>query len=365
MSDDSANPVDSADSDDVGTQQPVSEELIPAEVLSPIPGRPLDPPPKPMPPALMALENRSSWGKVLRHTLTRFNAAHSTLISAGTAYYAFVAMFSLLALVYGVAALLNADAIADWLTDALQEALPGLVGSDGVDPEALAKTGQTASLVGLGVLLVSGSAVMSALSNSLHTIYGSPLDGRNVIRRRILLLGWLVLLGALLLLSYGLTTAASAFGDDILDHFGLDSSLVRALMLLGVWLLAYALDAVFLALLLANLGGVRPNRKSLLPGVLLGALVLAVLKELMGTIVAWSVDKPQYGSLAIPVGILLVFWLQSFAVYGSAALVAGIAETEELHTYPGPHKNAGVQTDPGMQTDPGRQTDPGMQNPSA
>ena len=48
----------------------------------------------------------------------------------------------------------------------------------------------------------------------------------------------------------------------------------------------------------------------------------------MALLVAFTVDKPQYGAFAAPIGVLFVLYLQSTALYGAAALTAGIAERD-------------------------------------
>ena len=90
---------------------PDSDQLDdPAEVLTPIPGELLGPPPKDKPEAVRDLEQRNRWAQAAWPALQRFKVANATLMAGGTAYYAFVAMFSLLAFAYGVTTLLSADA---------------------------------------------------------------------------------------------------------------------------------------------------------------------------------------------------------------------------------------------------------------
>jgi membrane protein len=319
------------DTDDPDPDDPDTAQK-PSDVLTLIPGDSLDQPPKPKPDLVETLEDKSPWAKAVWNALLRFKTAQSTLIAAGTAYYAFIAMFSLLALVYGIAALFNADEIAKWMTDALEDTLPGLVGDDGINPDTLARVGRASSLIGLVLLALAGSAVMNALSGALHTIFGAPSDGRNFVLQKARLLGWLAVLGPLMLISYALTTTMNAFGEDILSDLNIESGVTKALLTIAVAVVGFALDALLLFLVLGHLGGIRPNRRSILPGALLGALVFAVFKELMALILEFSIDKPQYGSFAVPIGILFVFWLQFTAVYACASLTAGIAETPELHT---------------------------------
>jgi membrane protein len=309
------------------TDRTAAEDGAPAPVLTPIPGTPIDAPPRPVPKAVHRLERTSPWATVAWKAYGRFRASRSPLIAGGTAYYAFLAMFSLLALVYGVAALVSADRIAEWLTDALEEALPGLIGDEGIDPDTLARVGRTSSVVGLVLLVWSGSAVMVAASDGLHQIYGAPPDGRNVAQRRLHLLGWLAVIGPLVVLSYTLSTAVGGFGQALLEEWGVDSAVTRALVLVVATLLTFGLDVGIMVLLLGRLGGIRPARRPLLVGAVVGAVVIGLFKALMAVIVSWSVDKPQYGSFTIPIAVLVVLWLQALGLYASACLTAGAADT--------------------------------------
>jgi membrane protein len=302
------------------------ERDAPAEVLTPIPGTPIDPEPRPKPKAVRSLEAKTPWATVGWMAVARFKASRSPLIAGGTAYYAFLAMFSLLAAAFGVAAILGADGFTDWLTDALAEALPGLVGDEGLDTDTLIRIGRTTSIVGLAAMIWSGSAVMVAASDAIHHLYGAPPDGRNLLARRGYLIGWLALLGPLVVLSYTLTAAAGSFGTELLDELGLESTVTRVLVLVGAWALTVALDVGILALLLGRLGGILPPRAALVLGAVVGAVLIGGLKLLMSTIVGWSLSKPEYGAFALPISILVVLWLQAMALYAAASLTAAHAE---------------------------------------
>ena len=86
----------------------------------------------------------------------------------------FLAMFALLAFGYGLAATFGSQQVSDYLTEALGEAFPGLVGTGGIDPAQLKAVGQATSLIGLVGLLYGGLGAVSAASDSLHLIYGAP-----------------------------------------------------------------------------------------------------------------------------------------------------------------------------------------------
>jgi membrane protein len=273
-----------------------------------------------------ALERKSPWATVAWKAVARFKAANAPLIAGGTAYYAFLAMFSLLAAAFGVAALVGADDFATWLTDALEEALPGLVGDEGLDTDTLIRIGRTTSVLGLALMVWSGSAVMVAVSNALHHLYGAPPDGRNVVARRGLLIGWLAVLGPLVMLSYTITAGASGFGQEVLEELGIDSPPTQALVLATALILTLALDVGIMWLVLTKLGGIRPARRATMVGAAVGAVAIGLLKVVLSTVVSWSLDKPEYGAFALPVAILVVLWFQSMALYGAASLTAGRAD---------------------------------------
>lgn len=305
--------------------EPTAAEVA-AETLSPIPGKRLDEPPRHKPGLVERLERRSPWATVVWQAIQRFRLARGPVLAGGTAYYAFLAMFSLLAFAYGVAALVSADELAQWLTEALEQSLPGLVGEEGIDPATLERVGRTASIAGLAVLLYSGSAVMVAISDSLHTLYGAPPDGRGLVVRRAHLLGWLAVVGPLIAVSAVSAGVIAGFGTEILDDLGFTSDPAR--WLAGAVSLAatVALDVGIAALVLSRLGGIRPARRPLLTGAVVGGLTATVLKAAMAAIVAWSVRKPQYGSFAVPIAALVVLWFQALGLYAAAALTAATAE---------------------------------------
>lgn len=298
------------------------------DALTPIPGARLDVPPRPVPALVERLEQRSAWVGVTWEAVQRFRVARGPVLAGGTAYYAFLAVFSLAAFVYGIAALVDAEQLAEWMTDALEQALPGLVGDEGIDPATLQEVGRTASVAGLAVLLYSGSAVMVATSDSLHAIYGAPPDGRTVVTRRVHLLGWLAVLGPLVAASFVASSVIAALGAEVVDGFGVTSDggqgLVTALALAAT----LALDIGVAAVLLSRLGGIRPPTRPLRAGAVVGGLTATVLKMLMGVLIAWSLRKPQFGSFAVPIAALVVLWFQALGLYAAAALTAAAASAD-------------------------------------
>ena len=100
--------------------------------------------------------------------------------------------------------------------------------------------------------------------------------------------------------------------------------------------LTMVLNFLVVHLMLGRLGGIRPARTPLLVGAAVGAVVIEVLKQVMALLVGFVIDKPQYGALAAPIGIMFVLFLQSSALYLVASLTAALAERRGEGAEPAP-----------------------------
>jgi membrane protein len=298
-------------------------------VLQPIPGVRIDPPPRPAPAAIRSLQARS--GRIGRlsgvgyRATVRFNHARSTLLAAGTTYYLFLALLSVITLTYGLTALLGTQWLSRYITEAVSEAFPGVAG-EYLDSELLESSGQTASIVSSVALLYSATGAVMAASRSLHIIFGAPKDSRPFVLARLRAAGWLLVLAPLVLLSYVGSSIVTTLSDRVLELVGIEWSGPRVLVAAVAGVLTLGLDFVVVRLLLSRLGGLRPGSSALFWGSVVGAVALEALKLAMAALLGFVVAKPQYGALAAPIGIMFVLFLQSLALYGAAALTAGIAD---------------------------------------
>ncbi|MFI0431617.1 MAG: YihY/virulence factor BrkB family protein [Candidatus Nanopelagicales bacterium] len=298
----------------------------------PIPGEPIDPTPKEAPKKVRELDAQG--GKVSAtvgvgyRALNRFSNAKASLLAAGTTYYMFLAMFALLAFGYGLAATFGSEEVSNYLTEALGEAFPGLVGANGIDPAQLKAVGQATSLIGLVGLLYGGLGAVSAASDSLHLIYGAPKDSRNFIVAKVRYAGWLVVLALMILLSFVASSFTTSISTKLASALGIQWDGPALPLQLATIVFTVAFDFAVVYLILANLGGIRPARLPLVIGSLIGMVLIELLKLLMSTLIAFTVAKPQYGALAAPIGILFVLFLQSMTLYGAASLTAGIADRD-------------------------------------
>jgi uncharacterized BrkB/YihY/UPF0761 family membrane protein len=293
----------------------------------PIPGKAIDPVQKDPPQIVETIDEKSSVAGIAYRAFSRFSYSKATRLAAGTTYYLFLAMFALLAFAFGIAAAFGTEEFTVHLTNALHEALPGLVGAEGIDPAQLRAVGRSSSLLGLVLLLYAGGGAMGAASSSMHLIYGAPPDPRNFVTSRARLLGLLVVIAPLILVSFAIPNLVASATRNA-TSLVTSSTIPPVLVNIGALLVVLVIDFVIMYILLGVLGGIRPDRHARVIGAASGAVVVGILKYFMGFIVAWSISKPQYGTFAMPITVLFVLYLLTLSLYGSASVTAGIADRD-------------------------------------
>ncbi len=154
----------------------------------------------------------------------------------------------------------------------------------------------------------------------------TPPPPRNIVLARVRALGWLIALLPLVLLSYVASTVTANVAERLLQVGGIEWHGPGILLNVGSGVLTVVVNALVLYLLLGHLAGIRPSRVARAVGAGLGGVAIEILKTLMAVLVGVTIDKPQYGALAVPIGVLLVLYLQSLATYGAACLTAAIAD---------------------------------------
>jgi membrane protein len=305
--------------------------MITGAAPPPIPGRIIDPPPKEAPKKVHELDAQSgvvgTGVGVGYRALLRFTHSLAALLAAGTAYYLFFAMFSIIALAYGLVTSLGADNMAAYLTDAIGEAFPGLLGDDGIDAEQLRQIGQATSVVGAIGVLYGGTGAVLAAAKAIHQIYGTPNDPRNFVLARVRALGWLILLGLLAMVSFAMSSLTSDLASTVIEALNLDGQ-PTLLLDAGSAALTTAVNWVILYLILGHFGGVRPERRWRALGAAVGAVATTIVQQLLGLLIGFTIDKPEYGAAAAPIGMLFVLYLLTLTLYATASLTAGMAEKD-------------------------------------
>jgi uncharacterized BrkB/YihY/UPF0761 family membrane protein len=155
--------------------EPTAQALEPlppgptARTLRPILGRPLDPADVD-PPLISASVAR--WRPVawVWRWWERFRDGRGTQSAKAIAFYSFFGVLSGLALAFAVAA--SVPQYQRFLLDVVAEALPGLVGEDGIDPDQLASVGGTVGVIGALALAYSAVSVIRAIDDGVRLVYG-------------------------------------------------------------------------------------------------------------------------------------------------------------------------------------------------
>jgi membrane protein len=268
---------------------------------------------------------KQGWVATLKRTAKEMKSDRITMISAGVAFYWFLAIFPLLIAAVGILALINAGpSFTDTLTTGVRTVLPG--SASDVLTQAIrnggnqAAGGLTAAIIGIALALWSASSGMGAAQDGLDVAYDVPED-RKFVKKR--LVSFALLFGALVL--GGIATALLVFGQPIGD--AIDNALPLGGAFAVVWtIVRWALTILAVMTLFALFYYLGPNRRPLSwkwvsPGGVVGVVIWLAASVGFSFYVSsfgQSSYAKTYGSLAGVV--VLVLWLYLSAL---ALLVGG------------------------------------------
>lgn len=228
---------------------------------------------------------RTVW-VLLKDTYQQWSKDGASRLAAALAYYAAVSIAPLLVLIIAIVGLVFG-------AEAAQRELVGQVtnfmGRDGAEFIKLVvenadqpTVGGIASLLSLGVLLWGSTNVFSQLQESLNIIWNVRVNAENgiinLIRKRVLSFGMVVVIGFLLLISLVLSTVlatlAGSFGD----------SLPGPALLWGIvnWLISFLMTTFLFAMVYKYLPDVHVAWKDVWVGATVTALLFTVGKSLLG-----------------------------------------------------------------------------------
>lgn len=259
---------------------------------------------------------------VLDHAITayqHYTSVQGNVLAGAVTYFGFLSFFPVLALAFAVVgyvagAVPNAE---DTLVEALQEVLPGLVGPDGSDAVIKISTftdaAGTATVFGVVGLLYSGLGWLSGLREALQAIFAVPPGAkRNFVLGKAFDLITLLVLGIVLFVSVGLSTAVSGFLDALLGWVNLEDAPGIGLLVSGVAILlgigASTLLFFFMFRLLPNPD--LPTR-ALFRGALFGAIGFEILKLLAGFLISSATQNPAAALLGT--ALILLVWINYFS----------------------------------------------------
>lgn len=236
--------------------------------------------------------------------------------AAAVTYFGFLAFFPLLALSFALVGYVSAiyPDVQEAVTTAVEDAFPNLIGPNPDQISILDVIGakKTAGLLGLVGLLYAGLGWIDALRNSLRRTFGTADVAIAFLKKKLVDIGVLALLGLSLLISVVITSAATAATTFVLGAAGLRERTI-AIVLLKVLSVAMALaaDTVLFAILLSRLSGAKLSWRQVRSGALVGACGFELLK-LVGTfLIGRTTDNPIYAAFGVVVGLLV--WMNLLA----------------------------------------------------
>lgn len=280
------------------------------------------------------------WKQSVKRTGKEFKDDRATLVSAGMAFYWFLAVFPAVIAAVGFLGLVHAgpSVVAD-IQKAIGTALPGSAAD--VLKQAVASASHQsrggsliAAVVGLVVALSSASAGMVALQKGMDVAYDVAKE-RKLIAARLRALV-LILVTAVL---GGVATALIVFGQPLGRGIGDHLPLGTGGVFVVVWtLLRWALGLGALSLLFACYYTFGPNRESpkfvwVSPGGLVSTVVW-LLASLGFSFYVSAVGNNSYfktyGSLTGVVVLMLWLYLSAIAVMAGAELNAQLERQGHL-----------------------------------
>lgn len=235
------------------------------------------------------------------------------MLSDSVTYRALFSVFAGVLLGFSFAAIWLSDNPDAWrsLVGAVDAAIPGLVGEDGlVDVGAIdAPAGFTvAGIIALVGLVGAAIGAIGSLRVALRTLADNVRDDVLfvwVLLRNLLLA---VAIGGGFVLSAGATFAGTAFVGTILDWLGITQGPLATIATQSVSIVVvFLLDMAVVALAFVSLSGVHAHPGALWSGAFIGALGLTVLQQLSGLFVSGAGSNPLLASFAALIALLL--WL--------------------------------------------------------
>lgn len=279
-----------------------------------------------------------AWALTLKATRVWFHylERRGFMLADSITYRALFSVFAGVLLGFSFAALWlsdNPEAMAA-LVNAVDAAIPGLVGEDGlVDVSAItAPAGLTLTgIASLAALFGGAIGAIGSTRAALRTLAGELHDDVFwiwVIVRNVLLA---VAIGAGFLLSAVVTFLGTSFIEQLRDWIGLQAGVVADV---ATWLLAFGvvflLDAALIVLLFVVLSGVSARPRTIIPGALIGAIGLTVLQQLSGLFVRGAAANPLLASFAALIALLIWFNLASQVVLlASTWILIGVEEDHD------------------------------------
>ena len=273
--------------------------------------------------ALLAAARRTRIGRAL----IRYGTARGALMAGGIAYTGMFSIFAVLVIGMNLlmAMLGNRPTFRAAVVDSINSLLPGVI--DTGNGQGLVSVSQlsVSSAFNLGSVVAAGALIFGLVNPVMRPVVGQLAN----------ITGFLVMVAGVLV-----TAVASVVTTTLSGNVGRTLGLPESLTGTGAWLatllISFLIDTGILALLI-TICGVRPPRRDLALGCMLGAFALGVLRQ-VGTGAVGSVSRnPLLASFAAIAVLVLWLHLTSRIVLLTAAWMANpplprdVGHPDEVH----------------------------------
>ncbi|MFG6501757.1 YhjD/YihY/BrkB family envelope integrity protein [Microbacterium sp. P05] len=266
----------------------------------------------------------------------RYSGARGPMLADSVTYRTLFSLFAGVLLGFSVASIWLAGNPAAWdaLVAAVDSAIPGLVGPDGVLDVADARIQGSVFAVVISIVGLLGAAIgaIGSLRAAMRQIAGQTTDDTFFV--------WVLLRNLALAIGIGAALIAAAVAT-FLATAGLD--LVRGWMGVGedngwagfaAWgvsvVVVLVLDTVVVAATFAGLSGVKAGPRALWGGALFGGIGLTVLQQLSGLFVGGAANNPLLTTFASLIALLLWLNLSSQVILiASSYIVTSVEESDD------------------------------------
>ena len=245
------------------------------------------------------------WKDILFRVKDEIAADHVSLVAAGVAFYALLAIFPAVTALMALAGLVMEPAQVTAQLEALTNLIPKEAATIILD-QAVAVT----FLIGLGLALYSASKGVGSLMEGLNVAYDEN-ETRGFVTKLIWTLGLTVMLIGVLLLGLAATLAVPA----VVAFLALPDW-VETLLTYGSWVLLAALTTLALAVLY-RYGPARDDAewKWLTPGSVIACILWIVASVGFSIYVSnFGSYNESFGSMAGAIILLMWLWISAFIV---------------------------------------------------
>lgn len=247
------------------------------------------------------------------------------MLADSVTYRALFSVFAGLLLGLSIAAVWLAGNPTAWqaIIDAVDAAIPGLVGEDGIvkRPAAIEPVGfSIVGIISLAALIGAALGAIGSLRTAVRTIAGTGAEDVFIVWVALRNIALAIGIAAALVAAAAVTFLARIGIAFVTDLIGMPPGSHWAVRIVSLFVV-YALDVVLILGIYRFLSGRRAPARAMWTGALLGGAGLLVLQELSGLFVGGATANPLLASFASLLALLIWMNLSSQVILIACAYI--------------------------------------------